>query len=195
MMGNLLHINSYFSNSKFYKNLYDNQIMNDLDIHVYIPVPTDFANNGFDYGKYSTISKNHKKYDRYIFHLKHHKIYKDVKEKYNIDQYSIIHAHSLFSNGYISMKLKEDFGIPYIVAVRDTDLNIFFKQMLHLRRLGIQILKNASHIIFLSKPYKEDLMDKYIPANLQGEFNNKASIIPNGIDQFWLNNLGFPKKN
>ena len=42
-----------------------------------------------------------------------------------MNEYSLIHAHSLFSNGYIAMRIKQDYGIPYIVAVRNTDVNTF----------------------------------------------------------------------
>ena len=57
----ILHINSYYSTSKFYKNLYENQIKSELDIDVFVPVPSTFENNDFDYGEYSKISKNHNK--------------------------------------------------------------------------------------------------------------------------------------
>ena len=190
----ILHINSYFASSKFFKNLYDNQVKSGLNIDVYIPLSTDFASNSFDYGEYSTISKNHNKYDRYIFHHKHHKIYKDIVKNYSIEDYTITHAHSLFSNGYIAMKLKEKYGIPYIVAVRNTDLNIFFKKMVHLRKLGIKILKEASHIIFLSKPYRKHVLESYIAEDERDSIYRKTSIIPNGIDDFWFKNLGRPKE-
>jgi glycosyltransferase involved in cell wall biosynthesis len=190
----ILHINSYYSTSKFYKNLYENQIKSGLDIDVFVPVPSAFENNNFDYGEYSKISKNHNKYDRYIFHLKHNKIYNDVQKKYNIKEYSIIHAHSLFSNGYIAMRLKKQYGIQYVVAVRNTDVNLFFKKMIHLRKLGINILKEADQVIFLSVPYRDQTIEKYVPKHLQKAIYNKVSIIPNGIDNFWFMNIATTKK-
>src|SRR5665648_1101837 len=156
----VLNINSYYSGSKFYKNLYDQQEKNGLDTSVFVPVAHKLENID-DFGEYTTISLNHSKYDRFIFHLKHTKILKDITKKYDIENYSLIHAHSLFSNGYIAMKLKKDFNIPYIVAVRNTDANIFFRKMIHLRRIGVQILKNADHVIFLSKPYRDEVIQRY----------------------------------
>jgi glycosyltransferase involved in cell wall biosynthesis len=190
----ILHINSYYSTSKFYKNLYENQIKSGLDIDVFVPVPSAFENNNFDYGEYSKISKNHNKYDRYIFHLKHNKIYNDVQKKYNIKEYSIIHAHSLFSNGYIAMRLKKQYGIPYVVAVRNTDVNLFFKKMIHLRKLGINIMKEADKVIFLSVSYMDQTIEKYVPKHLQKAIYKKVSIIPNGIDNFWFKNIATTKK-
>lgn len=190
----ILHINSYYGTSKFYKNLYDNQIKSGLDIDVFVPVSSAFENNDFDFGPYTIISKNHNKYDRYIFHLKHNKIFNDVQQKLNINEYAVVHAHSLFSNGYIAMRLKRQYGIPYIVAVRNTDANVFFKKMIHLRRLGLEILREANQIIFLSKSYEKLVIEKYVPKDYKESIRKKVTIIPNGIDNFWFQNIANPKK-
>lgn len=189
----ILHINSYLSGSSFYKNLYNKQRDSDLDIDVYVPVARSTDDSSLKLEDYITLSKNHSKYDRLFFYAKHKKILEDVKEKYAIDEYSIIHAHSLFSNGYIAYKLKKDFGIPYIVAVRNTDINLFFKKMILLRKLGVQILKEAKSVIFLSKPYRNFVIKKYIPNKLKKEILDRSEVIPNGIDDFWFQNLGEPK--
>jgi glycosyltransferase involved in cell wall biosynthesis len=189
----ILHINSYYSGSKFYKNLYDYQVKNGLDISVFVPVSSSI-NDRKDFGSYTTISKNHSKYDRIIFHLKQHKIYKDITNKYDVKKFSIIHAHSLFTNGYIAMNLNKGFGIPYIVAVRNTDVNIFFKKMFHLRRVGVEILKNADRVIFLSETYKDEVVQGYVPEKYRKEINNKSLIVPNGIDDYWFENIVSQKK-
>lgn len=189
----ILHINSYYSVSSFYKNLYEKQVKNGHIIDVFVPISSNIQVKDFDFGEYTKLSKNHAKYDRLLFHLKHSKIYNDIQKKYKIEDYSITHAHSLFSNGYIAMKLKKKYGIPYVVAVRNTDVNIFFNKMIHLRKLGVNILKEASHIIFLSKTYEKQVIENYVPINLQKELSQKISIIPNGIDSFWLDNIGKPK--
>ena len=88
--------------------------------------PETFNNSNESLGDYTTISRNHGKYDRVIFHIKHRKIYNDIVKTYDIEKMSLIHAHSLFSNSYIAYKLKRrNFNVPYIVAVRDTDVNVF----------------------------------------------------------------------
>src|SRR5699024_7799915 len=113
----------------FYKNLFDKQVENGLDIKVYVPVSSSKKLDKQDMGRYTIVSVNHRKYDRLFFHLKHYKIYRDIIKSNNLNNFSISHAHSLFSNGYIAMKLKKNFNIPYIVAVRNTDINYFFKKM------------------------------------------------------------------
>lgn len=189
----ILHINSYYSGSMFYKNLYDYQYRSGIDISVFVPLSSSISDRK-DFGSYTTLSKNHTKYDRFIFHLKQSKIYSDIINKYDIKNFTISHAHSLFTNGYIAMKLKKDFGIPYIVAVRNTDTNIFFKKMFHLRRIGVEILINADRVIFLSKPYKDEVVQRYVPDKYRKEVNNKSSIVPNGIDDYWFDNIVSQKK-
>lgn len=184
----ILHINSYYAFGGFYKNLYEKQVAIGLDIDVFVPTSDTFQDKGFDYGKYTLLSKNHGKYDRVIFHNKHRKIFKDISQKYALNDYSIVHAHSLFSNGYIAYRIKQKYQVPFIVAVRDTDANVFFKKMLHFRKLGIEILHNAEKIVFISEPYKRMVIEKYIPYRYKNEILAKSVVIPNGIDEFWLNN-------
>lgn len=185
----ILHINSYFNGSAFYKNLYDTQIKDGLDISVFVPVSNNALVEKYNFGKYTKISFNHGKYDRIFFYLKHQKIYKDIVSAYNIDEFSITHAHSLFSNGYIAMRLKKDFNIPYVVAVRNSDVNVFFRNMPHLRKLGIEILKEASKIVFLSETYRKTVIVKYIPSKIKESIYQKTSILPNGLDEFWFENI------
>ena len=64
----ILHINSYYAQGVFYKNLYDEQIRRNMAIDVYVPTPVPVSR---DLGTYTRISLNHKKVDRYIFYVKH----------------------------------------------------------------------------------------------------------------------------
>lgn len=104
----ILHINSYYGASNFYKNLYDKQIERGLDINVFIPVSSSFKIiKAFNYGSYSMISSDYLPIDRFFFHIKHYKVYHNILKKINIKKVDIIHAHSLFSNGFIAYKLKK----------------------------------------------------------------------------------------
>lgn len=189
----ILHINSYYCGNSLYKNLFDRQKGSGLNLDVYVPVLTSMDVSALKLGEYTTISANHVKYDRLFFHIKHKKIYADIVKKYAMNEFNIVHAHSLFSNGYIALRLKKDFGTPYVVAVRNTDVNTFFKYMIHLRKLGVEILKEAEKVIFLSKSYRDLVIEKYVPAKLKKEIFDKTEIISNGIDYFWFQNKGTPK--
>lgn len=189
----VLHINSYYATSHFYKNLYEEQIKQKLDISVFVPVGSEFNSGNFDYGNYTKIKQCFNKYDRLFFHIKQKKIEKKLHQEYDIQKFDLIHAHTVFTNGYFAYKANVKYGIPYVVAVRNTDLNIFFKKIIYLRKLGIKILANANEIVFLSSAYKDELLNKYVPKKDRDEFLKKSRVIPNGIDDFWFENIGSSK--
>ena len=124
--------------------------------------------------------------DRVLYGEKISRIYKDVIKTVPIDEVDIIHAHTWYSDGGVAYEIYKQYGIPYIVAVRNTDLNLFFKYMLHLRKYGLEILEHAKKIIFISPVYKDRLFG--LIAN-RPELLVKGIIIPNGIDSFWLQNI------
>lgn len=197
MIKNILHINSYYSYygvPGFYKNFFETQLNYGLNISVYVPLDYKYKIvNSVDFGRYTTIAKTHRRVDRYFFHVKQRKILNDILHRFNVCDYNIIHAHSLFTNGYIAYELNKRYGIPYIVAVRDTDLNVFFKRMVHLRGLGNRILKGASKVVFLSHPYKEAVLDYYVSKSDRKQISDKAIVVPNGIDGFWLKNIYYDR--
>lgn len=178
----ILHINSYYTTGVFYKNIFDYQ-RRDNNIEVYVPgLNEEFASFN---DKSAITSTPYKKNDRYFFHLKAYKTYQDLLSKVDVSSFELIHAHSLFSNGYIAYRLYLKYGIPYVVAVRNTDINFFFKKAFWLRGIGRKILKNASSVIFLSEVYKNLLCEKYINILANEMLLKKAKVIPNGIDVFW----------
>lgn len=194
----VLHVCSYYITSKLYRNLVENLEELGINQDVYIPINSDdlvnkFSGTNSDETKY-IYSKCFNKIDRVSFRLKNKKIYNDIQNKIDLDSIDISHAHSLFVNGYVSYKLKKEKNIDYIVAVRNTDVNTFFKKMPHLRKIGVKILENAKQVIFISSRYKEHVIDTYIPEELKKSIEEKSVVIPNGIDKFWFDNLNMKYK-
>lgn len=191
----ILHINSYYSTSGLFKHLYDRQINDNLDINVYVPISYQYPEERIAAsGEYTLISRNHHRLERYIFHLKHHRIWRDLKQNYQLSQYDLVHAHSLFSNGWLAQQVWKKTGTPYVVAVRSTDIRTFFDKMPLLRPMGLSILQDAAHIVFISQNNYNELFENHIPKQLHSTLKEKSSIISNGIDPFWLNNLHTDKK-
>lgn len=188
----ILHINSYYDNCgipSFYKHLFEALLSKGVDISVLVPVAYEMEErNKREFGSYSHVVKAYNKWDRYLFFPKQNKILQEAKSCFTDISYDIIHAHSLFSNGYVANRLHHCFGIPYIVAVRNTDINVFFRFMLHLRKLGIRILLEADQIIFVSESYKLGTIDKIVPFDLKKIILKKSTVLPNGVDKFWLEN-------
>jgi glycosyltransferase involved in cell wall biosynthesis len=192
----ILNINSYYYSSSVHRQLQKSLEEMQLDLFTYVPVARGYIpREECRYGLEERVKRVecYNKNDRYIFHLKHFKILNNLEQSFDFNRYDLLHAHSLFSNGYIAMKIKEKYGIPYIVTVRDTDVNTFFKKLIYLRNLGNKILLEAESIVFLSKPYRDYLIKKYVKVNNQDIILKKSYVIPNGIDKFWLENKGSSK--
>lgn len=177
-------------------NLWDELIENRIDLSVF-----HFSNKrvgmpepGSIYDKeYIDTSLPFSNIDRWFFFNKEKKVMRALKNRLSGKSFNMIHAHTLFSEGYLAYKLHKESGIPYIVAVRNTDINVFFKYRKYLHGLGCEILKNADRIIFLTSVYEQKLFDKYIPKKFRDELKSKIVIIPNGIDSLFLNNMAQPR--
>jgi glycosyltransferase involved in cell wall biosynthesis len=189
----ILHFNSYFSANNFYKNLYTKQLLLGSEIVVFLPISKRFKTQ-FEYGEYVEICRCYGNVDRSLFFPKHLKILKRATEKYWNASYDIIHAHSLISNGFVAHGLSIKTGVPYIVAVRNTDLNFFLKRYRFLRPLARRILEDAVKIVFLSPGYQKETIETLFPLKKQPSIMMKSEIIPNGIDDFWLHDLANDRK-
>lgn len=129
-----------------------------------------------------------KKWDRVLFDYKQWKIHKALEKKINCRKYDVIHAYTLFTDGNCARKISKKYSIPYVVAVRNTDVNDFFRLMPHLRKRGVKIMLEAKAIFFLSEAYRNYVFEKYIPSRYHEVIRKKTYVIPNGIDEFWFNN-------
>jgi glycosyltransferase involved in cell wall biosynthesis len=127
-------------------------------------------------------------FERFIYFRKQHIIYKEIQDKCPLNEVDIIHAHTLYSSGFCAYLIKKHLGLPYIVAIRNTDVNVFLKYMLPLRKIGIKILNNAHTIIFLSPSYRDFVIEKYIIKKSRNSILGKSIVIPNGIDEYFLRN-------
>jgi len=90
--------------------------------------------------------------------------------------------------GGVALKLKKEKKIDYVVAVRNTDVNLFFRYLFYLSKIGMEIMKETKNIIFISPAYKKFVIDHYVPYELRNYISQKSIIIPNGVNPFWLQN-------
>lgn len=188
----VLHICSDFANQSIYNQMISNLNKFDIKQDIYVPVRSseevgknvnnELKNTKYFYAHILT------KLDRINYFGKIKKTTNFIDNNSSINDIDVIHAHFLFSDGGIAYQLYKKYNKPYVVAIRNTDLNLFFKYFLHLRPYVNKILKNASTIIFLSNAYKDLFINKYIPLSDKIEIEKKIRIIPNGIEDFWHHN-------
>jgi len=186
----ILQITCGFNYSAVYEKLFNEFINKNIDIEVYAPQHTgDEKINASKYS-YPIISKQLIfPIDKVLYFTKIKRMVKDIITNGDIHNYKMLHAHSLFSDGAVAYELYKKYNIPYIVAIRNTDINKYYKYAPHLRGYALNILKNSTKIIYISSSYKKNHQDKYIPSSYKENFHHKSIMIPNGIDSFWLENL------
>lgn len=190
----ILHINCNYIGTKLHQSMIAK--LSELGVENSIYVPTYLKDASVaDVDAEVCISNCFRKWDRVAFDYKQYKIISDIEKKFDISKFDCIHAYTLFTDGHVAKKLSEKYGVPYIVAVRGvTDIDTFFKRVVYLRSRGISIMKKAKMIFFLSDVPRKIVFKKYVPDRYKVELFAKTRVIPNGIDDFWLENKNKEKK-
>lgn len=184
----VLHINVNYLGSALHQTMIEH--LDEFDIVNQVFVPTyDKSLSRVDCNENVVVSECFNKWDRVTYHRKQKKIINTVEKQFDISKYDIIHAYTVFTDGNVAMELSKKYNIPYVVAVRNTDVNAFFKKMIHLRTHGVKILENANAVFFLSPVYRELVLKNYVPSKIKEAILEKSYIIPNGIDDYWHENL------
>ena len=142
MMLNVYHINSYYIGNPLHKNLVD-ELSNKLSQSIFIPLQSIY------YDKYKNINLPINiiktfyepiwcKTDR-IFYKR--KIRKAVARFNDLDshRFDLLHAHTWFSDGGIAYELNKNNKSPFIITIRNTDINLFYKYRIDLRNYGHKV--------------------------------------------------------
>lgn len=188
---NVTHINTYLSCTSLYYNLFHSLEKLGISQRIIVPLkknsnwtwnpPVCLKNVQHVSQRYQTS------FDRVLYKRKIRKgirvFASTINEKADFE--GIIHAHTLFSDGGLAYEFSKKVGLPYVVSVRNTDLNCFWKYMVHLRPYGRQILENSSAIIFLSNAYQNQLR-KLVSKCFWSKIESKCQVVPNGIKRHWF---------
>ncbi len=189
---NVLHINSNYAytwlHQKMVEHLQTDKVINTVFAPVSGEIPLVVTPN-----KNVSIVKCFSKYDRLFFDYKQRKILRALEKTFDVRSYNLVHAYTLFTDGNCARRIKKQYGIPYVVAIRNVDVNTFFKKVFYLRKRGVKILCDASAVFFLSDAYQKEVITRYVPMKYRDAIIAKSYVIPNGIDDFWLDHV--PEQN
>ena len=99
------------------------------------------------------------------------KLVKDIRKK--TIRFDMIHAHFTWSSGYVGARLKEKFGVPFVVTAHGYDIyDLPFKDGEWREKIGY-VLNTADHIITVSKSNLA-CIDKL-------NVSTPVTVIPNGF--------------
>lgn len=188
-MESVFHINSYFLSNEVHLNLV-NKIseLGEVSQDVYVPlignreIPQKAINKDNLAFCFSFCIL---KLGQLFWPLKMWEIWKDFERRFSLKTYDVIHAHTLVVNGLIAYWNYRKRGTPYIVTVRNTDVNIYLKKIPFFKWYIKRVLSKAESIIFLSPAFYENHFKKYFSNYFLSDISRKINIIPSGIDDYW----------
>lgn len=132
------------------------------------------------------------KRDRYFYFRKQKKIHDAILREISIENFDLIHSHNFFNGGWAAHQLWKEHEIPYVVTVRNTDLNVFLR-IPGFRRLAQIIARDAAGVQFLSETYKNAFLQMCFTSAEREKIEERCAVICNGAESFWLENTGAPK--
>ena len=194
----ILHICNDYCGSKVHANLYQELDRLGVNQTVYTCCKANIIDekNKFD-GLHTNfvykrlLTTKH----RLLYHLKIKTSYNNLVDTINPKEYDLSHAVTLFADGAVAYRLYKEYGVPYIVTVRNTDINEFLAVAPHTWPMAVRILLHAKKIIFISKAPKDKFCRHFIIKRLLPKIQQKFVIQPNGIEDFWLDNVWKGEKN
>ncbi len=193
----ILHVCSDYPNTPVYQQLLKHFSAR-YQHSMYVPLPFKKKRiHCFDYSSTNVevyYSFDFHKNERYFYHRKKHRIIDGINAFTNLADIDLLHGHFLFTAGGPAFEIHKLHRKPFVVSIRNSDKNAFFKKAVHLRNYGIQIMAAAEKVIFISPAYRDRLLSTYVPLALRETILKKSQVIPNGIDDYWLENRYFEKK-
>ena len=142
-------------------------------------------------GQHTTIIYAHvvKAWHKYAYHLKRRCVFDEMLKRIAPEEYSLTHATTLLTDGGLASQLYKRYGIPYIVAVRNTDVNEFLKFMPHTWMAARRILLHAKKIVFINKGLRDDLVRHPAIRGIASKIEGKFMLMPNGINDYYLDHV------
>lgn len=186
----VLHICNDFAGSTVHKCLYTELDNLGVEQLIYCPVRSNdlIGKNKFDCERSSIEYANIiKPYYKYLYHIKQRKLYNYLQKKYDLSKYHLCHASTLLSDGGIAYRIFLEYHVPYVVAVRSTDIDVFLKKAPNTWANARRILLNAQYIYFINKGLENNLVNHKVIKPIVELIKHKFVIQPNGVDNYYIN--------
>lgn len=122
---------------------------------------------------------------RVLFRAKIRMITRHLARDVALDRVGAVHAHSIYSDGAVAWRLHRRGGLPYLVTVRNGDLNAFMRYRPDLAGVRNAVLRSAHAVVFLSPAYRERLLRR-LPTAVRKHVERRQETVPNGVAPHWL---------
>lgn len=196
---NILHIANSYGGTEVYTRLFS-QLDASQGCQQLVFVPLN-SNNHDRLGKKSIAfsvegsalhySTRLKWWHKFLYRRKIAVVTKALEETFDVSQVDVIHAHTLCSDGAVAHELSRRYGKPYVVTVRNTDLNDYYRVFPWERGYFARILDAAARVVFLSPKYRNKLAAYCHDERLRDKVLHQSSVIPSGVANVFLERRHF----
>jgi glycosyltransferase involved in cell wall biosynthesis len=191
----ILHIANSYGGTEVYTGMFSALDRAGCSQHVFVPLnarnhdrlgqkPIDFRTSGSSL-HYSTCLR---RWHSYCHGLKVAAVVRAIEKWMAGGRPDIIHAHTAFFDGAVAHELSKRLGIPYVVAVRNTDVDAYYAKLWWKRGYFLDILRKAARIVFISPKYRDNFLSKKLHGKRNGGLGTKSVVIPNGVRDVYLAN-------
>lgn len=129
--------------------------------------------------------------DSAFFFMKARRSVPEIIRQVDLKGVSLLHAHTLFTDGTIARRLSKQTGLPYVATLRYSD-DVIYRWEPHLRPTARAVLAEARRVIFLSEGVRERVLSGWLGGALAKAVREKSAVIPNGLGAEWLS--GAPRE-
>ena len=187
----ILHITGSYGGTEVYRNLIT--CLDRLGLRQTVFVPLNYSNRNrsgnhpIDFKvKESKIiySKVLKRIDKYLYRHKINGIKNDIEKRIDLSDVDCIHCANICTDGAVAYEIWKKYGIPFITAVRNTDIYTYYKIFIWQRKYFNKVFHAAKRVVFIG-PSHRDVFSRIsnIPVDA-----SKTITIPNGVNDYYLNN-------
>ncbi|RIO09157.1 glycosyltransferase family 4 protein [Mammaliicoccus sciuri] len=187
----ILHLNSNFVYTDIYRNLLDSQNP-EIENIIFCPLKKKIEFNSDVYKVFSPVII--KKYHSILSKVRREKSFNYILKNNLLDGIDLIHAHTLTNDGILANKIFKKYKIPFVLTIRNTDVNFSLKYKKHVKKEYKEAIENASLLIFPNYSYKNKLKKFFENSHKICHKISHSPIIPNGIDNYWLQNKATTEK-
>lgn len=193
----ILQICNGFADSKVHSNLTKALDGMGVEQTVYCPVREErlLGKNRFE-GECTEFVYSYciKLWYKYVYQFKRWMLYRDILRKVDLQKFDLVQAPTLFSDGGLALKVYQKYGIPYIVAVRNTDINLYMRRLKHTHCTGRQIALYAAKIVFISKGEMQEFVESDFVKPIYDRIKDKIVFQPNGIEDYWHEHISHEQR-
>ncbi|WP_343557299.1 glycosyltransferase family 4 protein [Sphingobacterium sp.] len=190
----ILHISNSYGGTEVYTQLIRSLDKLGVRQTVFVPLNPNNRNRNGNYLIDFAVSDSKiiystklKQYHRYLYGLKIDAIKSEIEKEVDMSKVDLIHAGLFCTDGAVAFELSKIYDIPYIVAVRNTDVNFYYKKMWWKRSYFHAILASSKKIVFISHQYRQAFLKLLYNSKIEN-LTEKSAVLPNGVNSFYLEN-------